>query len=734
MKTQLIGFTAACAIALTGCAMEDELAKPSESQTKGGAEGKADAWNAVNDNPNGFQLPNIKYTLADLPQQGEATNIPWAANYWPTYQDNINYRWDGAQSDSPAAKYGKAFGVANIEDKVSKQYGIDRYKGSRTACTKTSECDSSMGESCAKRTGATEGVCIPTWWGICHAWAPLSILKPEPLHGVDYSYTENGEQKTVHFKVNDVKALMELAYNSTRTRFVSTRCNKGGSTNPISWDAYGRPAASDSECKDTNPGTMHILVTNLLGIQGNSFVYDRTFDAEVWNQPLRGYRITKQVEVSAKEANKLVGVTSEGGTNTDFGSSTVAKGAWKHFDKINVSAGDAVTVTMTGTNDADLYVRFGSAPDTNGHDCRPYDNGSDETCEVVVPAGVTELFVAVNGYSSTDAVVDVKAVVGGGIPDAYHFNDKAKKFFHVKMDLDYITESSASTDGNLAADIDRYTHTDHYEYILELKADGTIIGGEYIGESKKNHPDFLWLPLDRRSFSIANGAIDFAKVNEIYELSRQTDQPPTTGGVKELDEAGSIEKAKWVHFGPFAVAPGKTLTATMTGTNDADLYVRKGAKPTPTSHDCRPYKNGSDEACTIQGPGEFYVSVNGWAASSDFDLNIKYTEGNGTTPPVDPPTAVTHLHEQATVAHNGMKRYTIEVRAGEKILVRTFSTKDVDLYIQMNGEPTTAAYLMRGYTSSGNETIGYTPTSNGTLNIMVYGYQAGQFTLKTAAN
>jgi len=79
-----------------------------------------------------------------------------------------------------------------------------------------------------------------------------------------------------------------------------------------------------------------------------------------------------------------------------------------------------------------------------------------------------------------------------------------------------------------------------------------------------------------------------------------------------------------------------------------------------------------------------------------------------------------------------MKLFTLNVVANSALSSRTTSTKDVDLYIQMNGAPTTAAYLMRGYTSSGNETISYTPTSNGTLNIGVYGYQAGAFTVKTA--
>ena len=78
-----------------------------------------------------------------------------------------------------------------------------------------------------------------------------------------------------------------------------------------------------------------------------------------------------------------------------------------------------------------------------------------------------------------------------------------------------------------------------------------------------------------------------------------------------------------------------------------------------------------------------------------------------------------------------MKLFQLPMPAGKKVVIRTTSTKDVDLYIQFGGAPTTDAYLNRGYTSSGNETISYTATSNGVLQIGVHGYEAGAFSLNT---
>jgi hypothetical protein len=719
-KQMMAGFAMGIGlVASAGCVTEGDN-KPDQSDVKGGPEGKAEAWGSA-DNPALFSN-SLEYRLAELPRNGEARNIPWAGSYWPVYEDSINKKWAGANSQSPAAKYGQAFGVTGVEDGVSRYHGVDAH-ATRTACTTDSQCNSTFGEKCAKRDGATDGRCIPTWWGICHAWAPAAILFPEPKQAVTY----NG----VEFKINDIKALVTLAFDRTQTKFVSLRCDKLDSEQEITFDKYGRPTGSSSECRDTNPGTWHVLITNYLGKQGESFVYDRTWDAEVWNQPIRGYRITQMEEVSALEANKLVGVVAEGGTTTQQ-SGQVDAGAWSQLGSVAVTPGSTFTVAMTGTGDPDLYVKFGAQPSANSYDCRPYETGATETCTLTVPAGATQAFLAVNAYGNAAATFDLAITSGGAIPTAYVFNDKAKKLLKVHMEVDFIAESPSTLDGHLGSQIDRYTHKDKYDYVLELDGDDKIIGGEWIGTSKRQHPDFAWLPIRSSVTTVAGGKITYANVKMIYDLSMQDGTSGGSGTVRDITEAGTVARSEWKHYGPFNVAAGSTLTATMTGSGDADLYVRKNAAPTMAAYDCRPYRNGSNEECSIVGPATVYVGINGYAASSSFSVNIKYTEGGGTTPPTPPPATFTHLNTTGTVAQGEMKVYELDVIAGRRIVVRTTSTRDVDLYVQFGAAPTTSSYIARGYTTSGNETVSYTPTSNGKLFIGVHGYEAGSFSVRTA--
>ncbi len=70
------------------------------------------------------------------------------------------------------------------------------------------------------------------------------------------------------------------------------------------------------------------------------------------------------------------------------------------------------------------------------------------------------------------------------------------------------------------------------------------------------------------------------------------------------------------------VLPAGTYEFEISGTSDADLYVKIGQAPTTTNYDCRPYLSGSSERCQVElgSPAAIFVKVRGWASSSDFDL------------------------------------------------------------------------------------------------------------------
>ncbi|WP_448098509.1 M4 family metallopeptidase [Luteibacter yeojuensis] len=70
---------------------------------------------------------------------------------------------------------------------------------------------------------------------------------------------------------------------------------------------------------------------------------------------------------------------------------------------IAAGASNLSIVTSGGTGDADLYVKFGSAPTTSSYNCRPYLNGNNETCTFAAPQAGT-YYVKVRGYSTFSGV------------------------------------------------------------------------------------------------------------------------------------------------------------------------------------------------------------------------------------------------------------------------------------------------------------------------------------------
>ena len=104
----------------------------------------------------------------------------------------------------------------------------------------------------------------------------------------------------------------------------------------------------------------------------------------------------------------------------------------------------------------------------------------------------------------------------------------------------------------------------------------------------------------------------------------------TTGGEDRAEAFTDVTVAQgeMKTFGPFEVAAGSRIEVHMTGTGDADLYVKRGSVPTLSSYDCRPYGGTSTEDCTsarfyASGPAKFWIGINGYTAATA-TANVTY--------------------------------------------------------------------------------------------------------------
>jgi hypothetical protein len=553
----LAGLTLGACGADTGASLDD---LDPEDRDQLAAEGKAEAWDSAN-NP-AYVDTGFLYAVTQLPLSG-AGPTPIPGSYWPVYQDNINVKWEGTMS--PAEKYARAFGkdVNTILEAVSQANGVKGHTERKT-CSSNGDCtDQNDGSECAASYDGTEKRCIPTWWGICHGWSPYALSEPQAKQAV----TRNG----VTFEPGDIEALMSLAYTNISSKFLSSRCNRETDGDyATTTDNSGR--INESECRDMNAGSWHILVTNRMGLQHKGFVLDQTTNAQVWNQPGWKFQVTNGQDGALKEVTKeqAMGILGAGTSRTELFPSTALTAGQTKTGVWTATAATTVKFRTSGTGDADLYIKKGAAPTTSSSDCESAGSTADEACSMDVKAG-DKVYWLVLGYSATSNPTLGVELPGSG---PYVYNSSAARFFYVEMDFTFVVESEPGDSAHNAAD---FATTKHYQYVLEADQNGKILGGEWAAGSKADHPDFAWWPVGAPGGEVAG--ISYSDLKALNDEAAGP-QAPAADRVTLLDNVTlpytSSVRSKYVQLN--LPAGYKKVTLTMTGTGDASLLV--GAKGT----------------------------------------------------------------------------------------------------------------------------------------------------------
>ena len=87
----------------------------------------------------------------------------------------------------------------------------------------------------------------------------------------------------------------------------------------------------------------------------------------------------------------------------------------------------------------------------------------------------------------------------------------------------------------------------------------------------------------------------------------------------------SVATGDWGRFTQDLEAGYSSLNITMAGgSGDADLYMNFASQSTESVYQCRPYKNGNAETCSITNPqaGKWYIDLKGYSAASGITLTI----------------------------------------------------------------------------------------------------------------
>lgn len=170
--------------------------------------------------------------------------------------------------------------------------------------------------------------------------------------------------------------------------------------------------------------------------------------------------------------------------------------------------------------------------------------------------------------------------------------------------------------------------------------------------------------------------------------------PGNGGGQLVLGTAISISGAanSEKYYTVVVPAGAGALRVTLSGSSgDADLYVRFGAAPTPSTYDCESAGFDSDEECLIPNPaaGTWHIAVIGFEAYSGVQLRAAITAAPSVTT-LTSGAPLTNL----SGAEGSRQFFQISVPAGATTLTVSTSggTGDADLFVRFGTPPSTASF------------------------------------------
>ena len=148
-------------------------------------------WDMLN-NPNKWWYAPVK-TLSALPSSGRTRRATWSDDYWPSNKGGIANRW----------QVGQSFGYRLHSLSQLRRMGP---RGLRTLspAEKFDIYNNRLDYPTVKSEWRRTSRFMPDWFGLCHGWAPASMLFREP--GPVTLTASNGLR--IPFGSSDVKALL----------------------------------------------------------------------------------------------------------------------------------------------------------------------------------------------------------------------------------------------------------------------------------------------------------------------------------------------------------------------------------------------------------------------------------------------------------------------------------------------------------------------------------------------
>jgi len=438
--------------------------------------------------------------------------------------------------------------------------------------------------------------------------------------------------------------------------------------------------------------------------------------AGTWYIMLKGYNAYAGVKLLAEYSAAMV-ITPLANGVPITGIAGAAGG--EVYFSIEVPAGQTkLEIAMSGgTGDADLYVKNGALPTTSSYDYRPYLFGNDESVSINNPAAAT-WYVMIRGYNAFSGITLLGSFGGGvgtalenGVPVTNLSGTQgSEKIFRIDVpagqtNLEF-TISGGTGDADLYVKYGVRPTTTDYDYRPFLAGN--------------NESATVNTPAGGTWYVMVRGYSDYADLTLKVSYG---DVLMLQDGVPLKDLAGALNSVTYYRI-VVPQGPDTMMFSMSGGTGNADMYIKKGSKPTTSSWDYRPVQSNNTESISISSTtslvGTWYIMIRGTTAYSGVTLLVDHSMSNVTVP-LQNGVPVTNIGS----SQGGAKYFKIEVPAGQTKLEIAMSggTGDADLYVRKGSLPSTADYDFRPFLIGNDESVTVNNPAAGPWFIMIRGYQ-----------
>ncbi|MFW7382225.1 MAG: hypothetical protein ACOH5I_25720 [Oligoflexus sp.] len=296
-----------------------------------------EAWSS-NNRPEIISGDDMEFGLQNLPLEGQAQTIGWSDDYWPSFRGGISYRWQDRSYLYTVPSSGElaSLNVARLSPAEKYDYYMGRFDFPTVQAERA--------RTQVMRTNRNSPIYdpefeIPSWYGLCHGWAPASVnfQEPQPIT----VQAINGVE--VPFGSSDIKALLTYyqqykGNRSVKNYFMSERCNESFKeldemlkNQEITEEEYHN-RRNQGSCKGVNAGAFHLVLTNELGIKQEPIIADVTRDAEVMNYPIHSYQTEVLEETEGASDTAAAGTVREVKVRTSIEHSLSTLAKWEAFE------------------------------------------------------------------------------------------------------------------------------------------------------------------------------------------------------------------------------------------------------------------------------------------------------------------------------------------------------------------------------------------------------------------